>query len=165
MEATGLEKGGIYRHFANKEELAAEAFDYAWRFVSARRRQGLDQIPNQADRLKRYIANYFESTGFPGGCPLLNTAVDSDDGNPVLRDRVRAALLNWQQMLASTLEDGIHAGVIRASIDPCAAANRIIATLEGATLLSRIEGSRATLHAALRDLDHYIESELRTPSR
>jgi len=31
MEATGLEKGGIYRHFSSKEELAAEAFDYAWK--------------------------------------------------------------------------------------------------------------------------------------
>ncbi len=30
MEATGLEKGGIYRHFESKEELAAEAFDFAW---------------------------------------------------------------------------------------------------------------------------------------
>ena len=30
MAATGLKKGGIYRHFAGKEELAAEAFDYAW---------------------------------------------------------------------------------------------------------------------------------------
>src|SRR5437868_14041139 len=30
MEATGLKKGGIYRHFTSKEELAAEAFDYTW---------------------------------------------------------------------------------------------------------------------------------------
>src|ERR1700720_2588708 len=30
MRATGLQKGGIYRHFGSKEELAAEAFDYAW---------------------------------------------------------------------------------------------------------------------------------------
>src|ERR1700678_1948300 len=30
MEATGLKKGGIYRHFSSKEELAAEAFDYTW---------------------------------------------------------------------------------------------------------------------------------------
>jgi TetR/AcrR family transcriptional repressor of nem operon len=29
MAATGLEKGGIYRHFSSKEELAAEAFNYA----------------------------------------------------------------------------------------------------------------------------------------
>jgi TetR/AcrR family transcriptional regulator, transcriptional repressor for nem operon len=31
MKATGLEKGGIYRHFDSKQQLAAEAFDYAWR--------------------------------------------------------------------------------------------------------------------------------------
>ena len=30
MEATGLKKGGIYRHFSSKEELAAEVFDYTW---------------------------------------------------------------------------------------------------------------------------------------
>ncbi len=41
MEATGLEKGGIYRHFESKEQLAGEAFDYAWkralvgRFISS----------------------------------------------------------------------------------------------------------------------------------
>jgi len=31
MKTTGLEKGGIYRHFSSKEEIAAEAFDYAWK--------------------------------------------------------------------------------------------------------------------------------------
>jgi len=30
MEPTGLQKGGLYRHFDSKEELAQEAFDYAW---------------------------------------------------------------------------------------------------------------------------------------
>src|ERR1700759_3552404 len=30
MDATGLRKGGLYRHFAGKEKLAAAAFDYAW---------------------------------------------------------------------------------------------------------------------------------------
>src|ERR1700740_3646198 len=30
MAATGLEKGGLYRHFASKQDLAAAAFDYAW---------------------------------------------------------------------------------------------------------------------------------------
>ncbi len=30
MQATGLEKGGIYRHFDSKQQFASEAFDYAW---------------------------------------------------------------------------------------------------------------------------------------
>ena len=165
MEATGLEKGGIYRHFASKEELAAEAFDYAWSFASSKRRQNLDGIPNHADRIKQHIANFVNRTGLPGGCPLLNTAVDSDNGNPVLRDRVRKALRNWQSMLGSIVEDGMRAGTIRSSVDANAAANRIIGALEGALLICRIERNDHALHATLRDLDNFVETDLRSPSR
>jgi TetR/AcrR family transcriptional repressor of nem operon len=165
MEATGLEKGGIYRHFASKEELAAEAFDYAWNFASSRRRQNLDGIPNHADRIKQHIANFVNRTGLPGGCPLLNTAVDSDNGNPVLRDRVRKALRNWQAMLRTIVEEGMRAGTIRSSVDANAAANRIIGALEGALLICRIERNDHALHATLRDLDHFVETDLRSPSR
>ena len=31
VDATGLEKGGIYNHFGSKEQLALEAYDYAMR--------------------------------------------------------------------------------------------------------------------------------------
>ena len=34
MDATGLKKGGIYRHFAGKEELALAAFDHAFEVIS-----------------------------------------------------------------------------------------------------------------------------------
>ena len=40
MAATGLEKGGLYRHFESKEELAAAAFDYAWETVNEPRQEG-----------------------------------------------------------------------------------------------------------------------------
>jgi len=164
MAATGLEKGGIYRHFESKEELAAEAFDYAWTFSSSRRRQNLDEIPNHADRIKQHIANFVSRTGLPGGCPLLNTAVDSDNGNPVLRERVRKALRNWQTMLRNVLEEGVKAGTIRAGVDATATANRIIGSLEGAMLISRIERSDQALHQALKELDGFVESSLRTPA-
>src|SRR5579883_1393840 len=121
MDATGLEKGGIYRHFESKEELAAEAFDFAWSNVSESRRRQLDTIPNHVDRLKQHIANFATRARFPGGCPLLNTAVyagngtanDSGSGNPVLRERVQKALRGWQQMLGEIVEDGKRAGTIR----------------------------------------------------
>jgi TetR/AcrR family transcriptional repressor of nem operon len=163
MDATGLEKGGIYRHFESKQELAAEAFDYAWTVATAKRRQHLDAIPNHADRLKQHIANFVTRSGLPGGCPLLNTAVDSDNGNPVLRERVRKALSNWQTLLRSILEDGMKAGTVRGDVDAGAAANRIIGGLEGAMLISRIELNDAALLQCLKDLDDYVESQIRQP--
>ncbi len=36
MACTGLQKGGIYRHFESKEQLALTAFDYAQRQSTAR---------------------------------------------------------------------------------------------------------------------------------
>jgi TetR/AcrR family transcriptional repressor of nem operon len=60
MEATGLEEGGIYRHFSNKEEIAAEAFDYAWQAASETRLHDLDTVPDSVNRLKKLIANFVE---------------------------------------------------------------------------------------------------------
>jgi TetR/AcrR family transcriptional repressor of nem operon len=164
MDATGLEKGGIYRHFESKEELAAEAFDYAWTFSSTRRRRNIEGITDHADRIKQYIANFVTGTGLPGGCPLLNTAVDSDNGNPVLRERVRKALKNWQATLRSILEAGMTAGTIREDVEIGAVANHIIGGLEGAMLISRIERNDQALRQALVYLDGYVDSQLRPHS-
>src|SRR6266478_9974761 len=46
MHATGLQKGGIYRHFSSKEELATEVFDYAWQKAVSRRLEGIESSAN-----------------------------------------------------------------------------------------------------------------------
>src|SRR6202041_1061990 len=94
VRATGLEKGGIYRHFASKQELAGDAFDQAWKIAMEPRFEGKEQIPNTVDRLRQIVRNFRDRrTGLvPGACPLLNTATDCDDGNPTLRAKARHAL-------------------------------------------------------------------------
>ena len=161
MAATGLEKGGIYRHFESKEEIAAEAFDYAWTIAMALRRQGLEDIPNHVDRLKKHIAAFVSRSTIPGGCPLLNTGVDSDNGNPILRERVQKALRGWQKLLQTTLSDGIAAGTVRADVDVDKVSRLIISTLEGGMLVSRIEKNDQALRYAMDHLDAYLEHEVR----
>ena len=164
MSATGLEKGGIYRHFDSKEELAAEAFDFAWATTVSKRFEKLDSIPNHVDRLKQHILNFTVRSGLPGGCPLLNTAVDSDNGNPVLRERVRKALRGWQTSLKKILHEGITAGAIQPDIDIDKAASLIIGTLEGGMLISRIEKNDQPLRDALDHLDNSLETKVRKPT-
>src|ERR1700675_4248875 len=130
MRATGLEKGGIYRHFSSKEALAAEAFDYAWRQTLDARIHDLYTISNTVDRLKRLVANFVERRGIiPGGCPLLNTAIDTDDGNSVLRARAREALRGWRAYLVSMIRPGIKAREIRPRVDASQLAALIISSL------------------------------------
>jgi TetR/AcrR family transcriptional repressor of nem operon len=166
MKATGLEKGGIYRHFDSKEALAAEAFDYAWREALNARIHDLDGASNTVDRLKKMVANFVERRGIiPGGCPLLNTAIDTDDGNSVLRERARKALRGWQGYLISMIHAGIKAREIRPRVDAKKLATLIISSLEGAIMLYRLERNEEALRAVQAHLNSYLESEVRVPSR
>jgi len=162
MRATGLEKGGIYRHFSSKEALAAEAFDYAWRETLDARIHDLDTIPNTVDRLKQLVANFFKRRGIiPGGCPLLNTAIDTDDGNSILRARARKALRRWRSYLASMISAGIKAREIHPRVDAKKLAILIISSLEGAIMVYRLERNEEALHAVKTHLDSYLETEVR----
>jgi TetR/AcrR family transcriptional regulator, transcriptional repressor for nem operon len=163
MEATGLKKGGIYRHFSSKEELAAEAFDYAWRKAVKVRAHGIDSTSNAVDRLKQMVENFVElRTGLvPGGCPLLNTAIDSDDGNTVMRERARGALRSWQARLAKIVKRGLRDGQVRKGVGPDELAALVISQLEGALMMSRLNQSRRPLEWAKAHLTEYFETRVR----
>lgn len=166
MEATGLEKGGIYRHFRNKEALAVEAFDYAWQIAMDFRMHDLDSVTNSVDRLKRLVDNFAEHRSpIPGGCPLLNTAVDADDGNRILRERARKALDQWRESLSQMIKTGLKRNQIRRGTDPKKLATLIISSLEGALMVSRLEGSRQALLEAKSHLSSYLENEVRQSKR
>jgi len=166
MEATGLEKGGIYRHFSSKEELAAEAFDYAWKLALDTRMHDLERIPNSVDKLKQFIANFIDRrSSVPGGCPLLNTAIDADDGNPILRERARAGLHDWRDRLRSIVDQGIKRGEIRRGVNAKEVATLIISSLEGALVIGRLERNRQALAAARSHLERYLETEVRRSAR
>jgi TetR/AcrR family transcriptional regulator, transcriptional repressor for nem operon len=161
VAASGLEKGTLYGHFSTKEELALLAFDYAWKDTSDKRLRNVDTISNSVDKLKLHVDNYVHTPSFPGGCPLLNFAVDADDGNLALRTRVRKALKGWEDLLAKIVEDGQSAGEINLEIGPHSVANLVISILEGATAVTRINKRSTALDDAQRHLNLYLETVVR----
>ena len=166
MAATGLEKGGIYRHFANKQELAAEAFRFTLAQNVKVRTDHLEQIPSAIEALRTVIKLFVETPSVvPGGCPLMNTAIDADDGNEVLRDLARKGIQDWRTRLSTIVETGITKGEIRKKTDPRRVANTIIATLEGALMISRLEDSKSALRDAQATLDVVLEDITRNKAK
>jgi len=167
MAATGLQKGGIYRHFASKEELAAEAFDYAWGKAVSGRLDGLAEVPNSLDRIKKMIANFVERrTGLvAGGCPLLNTAIEADDGNALLRSRAKKALQTWSGRITSLVKEGKKRREIDTRTHPRRLSQLIIGSLEGALMISRIEANDGPLEDAQAFLYEYLEQNVRRSKR
>ena len=160
MAATGLQKGGIYRHFKSKEELAVAAFDYAWKVARQVRWLDVDETPGAIARLQKFVANFVERrTGLiQGGCPVLNTAVDSDDGNPVLRDHVRKALRQWTKRLRGIIAEGIRNREIRQDVDSQAVATVMISSLEGAIMMTRLQESVQPLQQVRDYLNGFLQS-------
>lgn len=161
MAATGLQKGGIYRHFASKEELAAAAFDYTWNAAFDARMDRVEQADSQIGKLKLLIANFVEHRGpVAGGCPVLNTAIDSDDGNPLLRERVLKALRSWSGRLRAIVKEAVKAGEAKPNVDPKDVATLIISSLEGALMISRLERNYDALRRVRKHLERYLDREV-----
>jgi TetR/AcrR family transcriptional regulator, transcriptional repressor for nem operon len=163
MRATGLEKGGIYRHFDSKQELAREAFDHAWKLAMDARFEGTQEIPNTVDRLKQIVRNFRDRrTGVvPGGCPLLNTAVDCDDGNPQLRAKARQALSSWLHRLQAIIEEGKRQGEVRSAVNSAELAMLIVSTLEGSIMIRRLQKKDGPLDLACHHLEEHLETKVR----
>ena len=159
LEATGLEKGCLYRHFSSKEELAAEAFRYALKQAVKLRTHDLEHVQGATAKLKCVVDRFVDlPSPIPGGCPILNTAIDADDGNAKLRALVRRAMRDWKARLAKIVEDGCSVGEFRVGTESDATANTIVALLEGSLMISRVEQKRDALEDARKTLHRFIAS-------
>lgn len=172
MRVTGLQKGGIYNHFQSKDDLALAAFDYAIALVRDRQNQLLRGQRATRDRLYALVDGFYQSWTsdplIPGGCPLLNTAIESDDAHPALKAKAQAALKHWHLLLAKIVMIGLKKGEVHAETDPSDVATIIISGLEGAMMMTHLSGEDRYLKVAIAHLLEYIDrfcvQEVNSPS-
>ena len=159
MQATGLKKGGIYNHFKSKDEIALAAFDYAVSLVQKRAWSVVKTKKNAISRLQALLKNhldYLEHPPLPGGCPIMNTAIESDDAYPLLRDRALAAMQSWHDLVVRIISIGIEKGELSKTVDPGAVDSFLISTIEGSIMLSKLYQDDIHLRRAIATLDNYV---------
>jgi len=165
MEETGLEKGGIYNHFKSKEDLALQAFDYAVDLIRQEFAKAIQNNKNSVDRLLATMGIFQrEAEGYPlpGGCPVMNTAIEADDAHPVLRERALAALEEWHQFVRRTIQRGKEKGEVRPDLDTEQFSSVFISLLEGAIMQSKLYDNQRHMNRAVAYLTDYIERDVRT---
>jgi AcrR family transcriptional regulator len=166
MDATGLEKGGIYNPFRSKDELAAAAFEHNVDVVGELLRSALAEAGR--DAVARLLAildvyrGFAASPAVPGGCPMLNAAVETDDTHPALRALVRSAM---DRLRVSTIERVVARGVERgelslpSGVTASAVATVFVSTIEGALMLGQLYGGDPTyMTDAAAHLEAYVRS-------
>lgn len=160
-EATGFTKGAIYRHFRSKEELEKEALYYLSSVLFGKLRPLIKAEQTAGNKL-RAVLHYFESyvTASPikGGCPLLNVAIEADDTNPALREEANKILQLLKDSVVHILQNGIDRGQIKKEIDKEFFASLILASLEGAIMMSKLRGKNEDMKRVIRHLELQVVS-------
>jgi TetR/AcrR family transcriptional regulator, transcriptional repressor for nem operon len=165
-EATGLRTGGIYRHFpGGKEALAVEAFRYATERVDERLAAAAATPGSAMTRLRALVdtyAAYAASPPVPGGCPVMNAAIEHDaGGSGALRSQARRAMDRWRALVRDVVADGQAGGELRDDVPPEAVATMIVATMEGAIMLAELYHDGEPLAHAAGQTVAYLESAVR----
>lgn len=157
--ATGLTKGAVYCNFKDKHELALAVLDFNLNKLKTAVNSHVESQDHAVDKLLGYVTFYqslFEQVLFVGGCPILNSATDTDDTHPELFSRVKSGLMLWRDHVISIIESGKKAGQIKEETDAGAFADVLISLIEGGILLSKTLRSKTHLESNLNLLSGMI---------
>jgi TetR/AcrR family transcriptional repressor of nem operon len=158
MKVTGLQKGGIYHHFASREDLVMETFEYLVSLVRERVARLLKSEAGAKDKLLGLIRIFkelpFDAT-LKGGCPILNLAFESEEDQP----RLRAATNEAIKLITGAFERVIVAGVSCGELAPCNARKQaacFVAALEGGVMLTTRFNEPVYLTAVAESLEAQV---------
>lgn len=160
LDASGLTKGGLYGHYASKEDIWYAVYDEA---VSIWKGIVFNGIRNDADPLKRiekFIENdmhdYLGADIFEGGCFFLNMLVELSGQSASMSKQILRGFVRLSGLLRSWLEEADQKGLLQPGLDFKEIANFIIISLNGAAALYISSRDRSILGQTIRQLQTYI---------
>src|SRR5262249_2730892 len=161
IEAADIQKGGLYRHFRSKEEIALAAVDYelGLRVEAIIAATAQDQpVIAQLGAICHTFVELCENPAIPGGCPILNTAIEADATSLPLRDRARQTVEGFSRAIQSLIAEGKAHSEIGPYVNGEVVASVLISTCEGALMLSKLCDDPAHLYRAIDHLNAYFET-------
>lgn len=161
LAATRLTKGGLYGHFASKEELWGAAYERAveiWKGIVFR---GAREIEDPIERIAKVVGNdLFEYCGaevFAGGCFFFNMLMELSGQSEAMSRRIRAGFMEFARLLASWLKEADRKGLLKKGIKYQEAADFIVIALNGATVLYTSSRDRRFLKETSSQLHAYLQ--------
>lgn len=154
-DATGFTKGAIYRHFKNKEELERQSLATMAEAMYDKLRAVVKPQPTAGKKLRAlfgFFESYITDPPFKGGCPLMNAAIESDDAHPVLKREALKILDTLRKSIVTIIENGVKYKQIKPVVDAEFYATLIIASLEGAIMMGRLQGNNNDIRRILKHL-------------
>jgi AcrR family transcriptional regulator len=158
--ATGYTKGAIYRHFESKAVLEKETLFHLSGIMFEKLRGMIKDEKTAGAKLRaifKYFEGYVTNPEVKGGCPLMNAAIEADDAHPVLRKEAVKVLDILRDSIVGILKNGIRFNQIRKDTDLFYYSTVVIATLEGAIMMSRLRGDNDDIRRVIKHLERQLK--------
>ncbi|MGG1325034.1 TetR/AcrR family transcriptional regulator [Priestia megaterium] len=159
MEKTGMEKGGIYNHFKSKQELSLDAFSFSIETMATNFEEAIRNKNTSIEKLSALLEVFLslaEGKPIPGGCPILNAAIESDDAHPALRDETIKAMNGLYSLVLGIIRNGIRNGEITSTIDSETFTTIFISTIEGSLMMTKLYNDTTYINRSIGFLRDYL---------
>ncbi|MGW4894875.1 TetR/AcrR family transcriptional regulator [Kitasatospora sp. NPDC004240] len=147
LAESGAPRGSLYFHFpAGKDQLVTAALAQAGQEVEDLLKSLVGEGLSTAiiaRRLMNVFADRLDESGFTKGCPIATVALEVAGSNEELRRVCTEVYGSWQRIIADRL---VAEG--RSPEAAEAASGRVLAQIQGALLLARVQRSHVPLEQA-----------------
>lgn len=162
MEATGLSKGTLYIHFENKDVLATSAVEHNLGLLSHKIMAAINKQKTAKGKLFAYLEVLKDPMSPPvaGGCPMINSGMEVDDTNPGIKSIVNSLVEYSQQLVSDIIREGIKTGEFKPDWDHKEFGTVMFAMVEGASIISRINGNSEKMRVINKSIKKMITAQL-----
>ncbi|MBK8632672.1 MAG: hypothetical protein IPN72_03505 [Saprospiraceae bacterium] len=94
-----------------------------------------------------------------GGCPLLNTVIESDDNLPFLKVKAQKALNELLGSLENIIQNGIESKEFKEGIDAKKEAALMFSVIQGGLMMSKLSDNPKILNGLLETLKTNVTSQ------
>jgi len=161
LRDSGVGKGNFYYYFKSKEDLGYAILDQIIGSFLERtlepcfsdpEGQALAQIRCFLDRLLEVQ----RASNCVGGCPLGNLAAELSDVHEGFRARLDSVFGAWRERLTEVLRTAQSRGTVDGTCRPEAVADFLVASLEGAILLTKLTKDIAVMERCVAETKRYL---------
>jgi TetR/AcrR family transcriptional repressor of nem operon len=161
LKDSSVGKGNFYYYFKSKEDLAYAILD---RVVRAFVDQTLEPCFSDPDRNRLtqiqcfldHLVSVQRDSACVGGCLMGNLASELSDVHEGFRARLAEVFGHWRTRLTTALADGQARGEVGKGCSPAAVAQFLVASLEGAILMTKLTKDIGVMEQCVAELKQYL---------
>jgi TetR/AcrR family transcriptional regulator, transcriptional repressor for nem operon len=161
LRESGVGKGNFYYHFKSKEDLGYAILD---QIIASFLERTLEPCFSDPERgalaqIRCFVDRVLEAqreSNCVGGCALGNLAAELSDVHEGFRARLASVFGAWRERLTLALRDEQRRGAVDAACRPEAVADFLVASLEGAILLTKLTKDITVMEQCVAETKRYL---------